>query len=405
MRKKELDRMIRQNMKRLAAEIEPSHPVIPAFELDPLPDAFSLDWERQQIRKLKDFCLNSEVNRQLELWTDVIHYRERAFVQDQRDYPFVRARLLRHLDWDHDLTSLYSQKDMAAVWRDCEIRHRAYKLFPDGNFDDKWKEIVRELDEALTWRQKLIAKRLYKVFPEQNRLYEEACRQLNDITHQLRQDIEKRLKKEYSAAQDAYQAHLDSLPPDQLFAVGYEIAKEGCSRGSSGFHHGSALYLPFGFCGWADYEYTERIKPFKNNQGQLVEAEWGEYVHQTQGVAFRIVKPCFGDRNPLLYYNGERGIRDKGLFVQTVQKYSSGIGDIRIESTGGYHDSDVFFTFRLDAGAIRETVRLNGRDIRTTDAGGHYIFVLPCAGEFNCELGEIINGKRIPLHYDNFCMK
>lgn len=292
MRKKELDRMIRQNMKRLAAEIEPSHPVIPAFELDPLPDAFSLDWERQQIWKLKDFCLNSEVNRQQELWTDVIHYRERAFVQDQRDHPFVRTRLLRHLDWDHDLTSLYSQKDMAAVWRDCEIRHRAYKLFPDGNFDDKWKEIVRELDEALTWRQKLIAKRLYKVFPEQNRLYEEACRQLDDISHQLRQDIEKRLEKEYSAAEDAYQAHLDALPLDQLFAVGYEIAKEGCSRGSSGFHHGSALYLPFGFCGWADYEYTERIKPFKKIRANWWKPNGANMYTRPRALPFGLLSPA-----------------------------------------------------------------------------------------------------------------
>lgn len=34
-----------------------------------------------------------------------------------------------------------------------------------------------------------------------------------------------------------------------------------------------------------------------------------------------------------------------------------------------------------------------------------YVLVIPQVGEFNVELGEIIDGERIPLRYDSFCMK
>ena len=62
------------------------------------------------------------------------------------------------------------------------------------------------------------------------------------------------------------------------------------------------------------------------------------------------------------------------------------------------------FRFHLDPKRIRETVLLSGKAVETDRLGG-YVFVLPRAGEFFCELGEIVDGKRVPLHIDDFCMK
>lgn len=48
---------------------------------------------------------------------------------------------------------------------------------------------------------------------------------------------------------------------------------------------------------------------------------------------------------------------------------------------------------------------VNGGKLISASETGGYVLVIPQVGEFNVELGEIIDGERIPLHYDSFCMK
>lgn len=45
------------------------------------------------------------------------------------------------------------------------------------------------------------------------------------------------------------------------------------------------------------------------------------------------------------------------------------------------------------------------RRLVSADDLGKYVFVLPRAGEFYCELGVIKAGERVPLLIDDYCMK
>ena len=47
---------------------------------------------------------------------------------------------------------------------------------------------------------------------------------------------------------------------------------------------------------------------------------------------------------------------------------------------------------------------LSGHEVPASETGG-YVLVLPKVGEFWCELGEILNGKRVPLLFDDYCIK
>ena len=178
----------------------------------------------------------------------------------------------------------------------------------------------------------------------------------------------------------------------------YEECKNEPTSGRSGFHAWGGDCGVFSFCGWF-------------------------YSDDEYGVAFRINKDCFGERDPLLYYMdddyfgelNEWGKNRIKKMREIIESHSSGLADIRIVE---YEEKEEFrfrgrryepekvtmFQFRLDSSKIRETVDIGGNPVSTYDVG-EYIFILPRAGEFFIELGEIENGKRIPLHYDDFCMK
>jgi len=151
------------------------------------------------------------------------------------------------------------------------------------------------------------------------------------------------------------------------------------TQGMSGFHFGPMPDAPISFLGWADYD----------NPG------WGP----TQGVGFLIRKELLTGKRPLLYYTDDDGLPDKNScrkMLKLICQYSSGITHVR------YRKGTVLF--RLNASAIKKTVRLSKKEVPAETFGG-YMFLLPKAGEFSCTLGQIRMGRKIPLHKDSFCMK
>ena len=99
----------------------------------------------------------------------------------------------------------------------------------------------------------------------------------------------------------------------------------------------------------------------------------------------------------------------------TIEHFSSGLTDVRICEKeehedfmfrGSVHHPTRVTTiqFRLHSSKIKDTVEISNKPVSTSEIG-EYIFVLPKAGEFYIEPGEILDGKLVPLHFDDFCMK
>ena len=200
----------------------------------------------------------------------------------------------------------------------------------------------------------------------------------------------------------------NELPESARSLVAYEICKRVQSRGTCGFHgFARSKYNPISFLGWADCDEK------KNDQG----------------VGFRINRDCFTGRNVELYYvdddmfesidsdsTHEWLARKLNKMLEKIKTFSSGIDDVRIHEEiveAGFIFRRRKITkrckmsnirFRLEPAKIRETVSFSGKEVPSSEVGG-YIFVLPRAGEFFCELGEIVDGKRVALHIDDFCMK
>lgn len=167
----------------------------------------------------------------------------------------------------------------------------------------------------------------------------------------------------------------DSIFPENTSksqaVIQYEKCKKNPSSGMSGFHSPSnSVPNPFSFCGYAD-----------------TDIKWC-------GVAFRINRDCFDGRDALLYCRGEihPKLRNK------IEKYSGGLTQISVFSQDEIR-------FRLDHTKIKENISVDGGKLISATKTGGYVLVIPRTGEFNIELGQIIDGERIPLHYDSFCMK
>lgn len=163
---------------------------------------------------------------------------------------------------------------------------------------------------------------------------------------------------------------------------GYELAKQHSFQGMSGFHSGFFLPknrppIPISFCGWA---VCKKAGIF-----------W-------DGLAFQIEKACFGSREPLLYYTDDDGWLESKADAncKAIETLSSGITDLRF--------SEGRLLFRLDKSKLRRDVDLYDTYL-TKEDGPYYILVLPRCGEFQCQLGEMLEGKPIPLNNDSFCMK
>lgn len=181
--------------------------------------------------------------------------------------------------------------------------------------------------------------------------------------------------------------------PEQVRAlVAYELARRGPSQGWSGFHMAGAggVFWP---CGWA-------------------------HTRPVEGVAFGIWHACFAGRDPLLFYLYDRQLRSGSVPMEevpegseppgmgnasywirevypTIEGYSSGIR--LVEHRGS------IILFRLDASRVKKLDILYGGPGAVEQPD--YVFTWPGAGEFQCTLGEVIDGQLVPLHLDDFCMK
>lgn len=98
-----------------------------------------------------------------------------------------------------------------------------------------------------------------------------------------------------------------------------------------------------------------------------------------------------------------------------IERYSSELTDVKIceiEEPERFRFRGIEYSptrltviqFRLDSSKIKDTVELSEENIPSSELGD-YVFILPRADEFYIELGEMLDGERIPLHYDDFCMK
>lgn len=218
------------------------------------------------------------------------------------------------------------------------------------------------------------------------------------------EEYKKKFIKEQEILMDQHEAFTLQCSPKTQAVIRYEDCRRIPTEGRSGFHWLSTSYqVPFSPCGWASFK-----------------ASWGGTEY---GVAFRIGKDCFNERDVILYYMdsdffcclSENSIKWLQEMCDNIMRYSSGLTDVQIcetEVTEPFrfrrrkHSPTRVTTiqFRLDSTKIKDTVEINNEKIPTSELGD-YVFVLPRSGEFYIELGEVLNGERVPLHYDDFCMK
>lgn len=225
---------------------------------------------------------------------------------------------------------------------------------------------------------------------ELRRQYVSAQGELYEISRKHQRRIENDVDNAISAEWAEYWQHHNTMEPALQKRLGYEVARRGFSRGQSGFHglHSSGWQTPFAFCGWATC---------------ALECCY-------EGLAFRIDRDCFPDGPVTLYYmDDDHWPGQDGDMLKHIQRLSSGIANLRIEESSVTCKETKYIkhsalVFDLDSEAIKPTVILSGKSVPTDQLGG-YVLVLPRAGEFFPELGEIRNGEMIPLHRDDFCMK
>ena len=213
---------------------------------------------------------------------------------------------------------------------------------------------------------------------------------------QLYLEHEKRIetvKKEGEAAQQAavaeYKKHFESLTAAQRPFALYACARQFPPQGHSGFHFLSApaTAWPFAYYAWA------RTEP-------------------VNGVAFCINRACFAQRDPLLFFAYDyypdipRGLPLEKAGAapgspwltkvwSTIEGCSSGI---RVEGLWGR-----VVLFRPDEKNIRKLDIFYGYP--NMGPSPDYVFTWPGAGEFACTLGEVVDGKMVPLLRDDFVMK
>ena len=176
------------------------------------------------------------------------------------------------------------------------------------------------------------------------------------------------------------------------------------------------LYAALESLGRRDFRRASSIK--SRPDGPIEFRGWGG-LHNEIGPCFRIEAECFLGRKHLLYYTDDdlraetpNDEKEAGRLAADIALYSSGLADIRVEAMpipGSDLSTPIRYLilFRLDPTAVRPEVIVNGESLSLTDTGG-YILVLPKAGEFQCDMGELVQSDPLallPLYRDSFCMK
>jgi len=197
---------------------------------------------------------------------------------------------------------------------------------------------------------------------------------------------------------EEYWSHYDSLEPLMRKRIAYLLAKRGWSGGYSGFHSSgfqSELPFPIKMCGWFYYH--------------------GDLSFKNGGVMFAIDPECFGLWNAQLYYFADNGYscNDDGTLkneyeireIERIKRFSSGISDFRLEklickNRHGKAAERWCLVFRIDSNAIKKK-----REYEPDGTVSDFMFCLPHEGEFDCTLGQVVDGRTIALHHDDFCMK
>lgn len=191
---------------------------------------------------------------------------------------------------------------------------------------------------------------------------------------------------------EEYMPHYQGLADDEKPIAAYLLAMGGKSSGHGFMRRLQAdrdVKYPFMFSGWAG-------------------------KHNDLGPMFQITRECFFlEEDPLLFYTdddliycGPKYQSDAQYLAEQIEKHSSGVKDVNVQmlSMYGMQEPVLGITFRLASASIRETVELNGAQMKTSIQDG-YFFALPKAGEFECVLGKVTDSGCINLHYDSFCMK
>ena len=141
---------------------------------------------------------------------------------------------------------------------------------------------------------------------------------------------------------------------------------------------------------------------------------WGG-KHNDIGPVYEIDGKCHIEPDSKIFYTDD-DIQDRVHDAEELASYiaqaSSGISDVCVEKlenlrtmNGDIKNAHWCITFRLKD-ATRKEIIVNGKNIKPDD--GEALFILPKAGEFDCKLGEIVNGdpeNAFILAKHNYCMK
>ena len=141
---------------------------------------------------------------------------------------------------------------------------------------------------------------------------------------------------------------------------------------------------------------------------------WGG-KHNEIGPAYEMDRACLSGKDSRFFYTDE-DILDSADTVErlahSVAQASSGIADVRCEKleelrtmNGDIRSPHWCVTFRMDDAAARE-IFVNGQPVKPES--GKAIFILPKAGEFDCLLGEVVDGdpdNAFILARHQYCMK
>ena len=169
-----------------------------------------------------------------------------------------------------------------------------------------------------------------------------------------------------------------------------------------------------------------RYEPFSPGGGWLYAEDGGP------GMGYIINSHCFRGDTELYYCNNEmffdldcdysNNIGAKIAYenmlgmLRIIELYSSGIGNIYIhgedERDGFMFHGEEFeplhvksFRFRLDPSKIKKSISIEGGQKIPTSQFGGYFLPIPKVGKFCCELGEVVNGKRVAMLFDDYDIK
>lgn len=376
---KRLRTFLRRMRPAAEAGMAPSAPQPPqagqtVLQPKPMPETFSVEWERKQLQGFAAYDTQTGADEQLAPMEEEILCRQIAYVKSVADRPFVQAYLLQHLPPEHGIASPWPFEDLDAAWVHCWRKNQ--KNISGGYSPEEWRKVVIDPEPELTPAQKELAERIEPSFSRLLSEYRKARYRLELIRKQVGEETATRRKQEREAAWQAYREHVDTLTEaqkQQVYQAAYGLAVSSCQ---SDFLEKKRM-LPFAYCGLTDYGDPDQTP-----------------VWMGKAPVFQIVRLCFQSEDPLLYWKGGwRGIEDAEQYARAISNNSSGIGSIEVLQI-----RDGAFTFRLDAAAHREQMTVGDTQLRPA-ADGLYLLTVPCRGTFDCELGEIVDGREIPLYH------